>query len=203
MEQVQRAYSLLEVKAMDGGRRTFKGWATTPSVDRVGDTIDPLGVRFKNPLVLLHQHSHHSPIGLARFGTPTKKGVEFDAEIPEVEEPGLLKDRVDMAWGEIKYGLVRAVSIGFRPIKYAYKDDGGIDFQEIEVYELSPVSVPALSEAVITQVKSMAGGPLPADLIKQIQSCDFAARRSGPVRLIAPTKSQPENLNGAVRLIRS
>jgi HK97 family phage prohead protease len=203
MEHAQRAYSLFEVKAMDGGRRTFKGWATTPSVDRMGDTINPLGVTFKNPLALLHQHRHDSPIGLVRFGTPSKKGIEFDAEIPNVEEPGLLKDRVDMAWGEIQHGLVRAVSIGFRPIKYAYKDDGGIEFQEIEVYELSAVTIPALPDAVITQVKSMAGGRLPAEVIKQIQSCDHAVRRAGPVRLIAPTKAAPQNLNGAVRLNRS
>lgn len=202
MEQVQRAYSLFEVKALDGGRRTFKGWATTPSVDRVGDTINPMGVSYKNPLALLHQHRHDAPIGLVRFGKPTAKGIEFDAEIPSVEEPGLLKDRLDMAWGEIQHGLVRAVSIGFRPIKYAYKDDGGVDFQEIEVYELSAVTIPALPDAVITQVKSMGGARLPADVIRQIQSCDYAARRSGPVRLISAAKSQPENLNGAVRLIR-
>jgi HK97 family phage prohead protease len=200
--KLERAYSLFEVKAMDAGRRTFKGWATTPSVDRMGDTINPLGVSFKNPLALLHQHRHDSPIGLVQFEKPTKRGIEFNAEVPEIEEPGLLKDRIDLAWGEIKYGLVRAVSIGFRPMKYAFKDDGGIDYQEIEVYELSSVTVPALPDAVITQVKSMREGRLPADVIQQIKSCDYALRKSGPVQLITRAADVPRDLKGAIPLIR-
>lgn len=146
---------MLEAKAFDTDKRTFSGWATTPSPDRVSDTINPLGAKFTNPLVLLHQHDHSAPIGTVTFGKPTAKGIEFTAEIPAIDEPGPLKDRVDTAWGEIRHGLVRAVSIGFRPLKYAYMDDGGIDFQEIEIFELSSVSIPANAEAVITAVKSI------------------------------------------------
>lgn len=146
---------MLEAKAFDTEKRTFKGWATTPAADRVSDTIDPMGATFKNPLVLLHQHDHSAPIGTVTFGKPTAKGIEFTAEIPLIEEPGPLRDRVETAWGEIRHGLVRAVSIGFRPIKYAFKEDGGIDFQEIEIFELSSVSIPANADAVITAVKSI------------------------------------------------
>jgi HK97 family phage prohead protease len=152
---MNRAYSMLEAKAFDTEKRTFKGWATTPAADRVSDRINPLGAQFKNPLVLLHQHNHESPIGTVTFGKPTAKGIEFEAHIPEIEEAGPLKDRVDTAWGEIRHGLVRAVSIGFRPLKYAYMENGGIDFQEIEIFELSSVSIPANAEAVITAVKSL------------------------------------------------
>lgn len=202
MNQEQRAYSLFEVKALDDGRRTFSGWATTPATDRVGDTINPLGVTFKNPLVLLHQHKHDKPIGRVVFKKPTAKGIEFDAEIPQVEEEGSLKDRVDTAWGELKYGLVRAVSIGFRPIKFAYKEDGGIEFQELEVYELSTVSVPALPEAVITSVKSM-NPRLPRDVVSEIRRFDVAAR-AGAVGLIrrAPVQIERASLGGAVRILR-
>lgn len=155
---MNRAYSMLEAKAFDDEKRTFSGWATTPAPDRMSDTIDPLGASFKNPLVLLHQHNHSAPIGSVTFGKPTAKGIEFEAQIPEIKEPGPLKDRVDTAWGEIKHGLVRAVSIGFRPLKYAFRDDGGIDYQEIEVLELSSVSVPANASAVIMAVKSIDAG---------------------------------------------
>ena len=198
---VQRAYSLFEVKALDDSRRVFRGIATTPATDRMGDTIDPLGATFKNPLPLLHQHNHNEPIGLVRFDNPTAKGIEFEAEIPVIEEAGPLKDRVDTAWAEIKHGLVRAVSIGFRAIKYAFRDDGGIDFQETEIYELSSVTVPANAQAIISAVKSMDGRPLSQDLIQQIKSLDFSQRKSGPVRLIT-AGHQEKNLNGAVRLIR-
>lgn len=152
---MNRAYSMLEAKDFDAKTRTFKGWATTPAPDRVQDTIDPMGATFKNPITLLHQHDHSAPIGTVTFGKPTAKGIEFEASIPEIDEPGPLKDRVDTAWGEIRHGLVRAVSIGFRPVKHAYREDGGIDFQEIEIFELSSVSIPANAEAVITAVKSI------------------------------------------------
>ncbi len=154
--KLYRAVSLMTVnKAVDSsGKRTFSGWATTPELDRHSDVVDPMGAKFTNPLALLHQHNSDAPIGTVTLKKATKKGIEFEAEIPNVEEPGLLKDRVDMAWGEIKHGLVRAVSIGFRALKYAWRDDGGIDFLEIEIYELSTVSVPAQAGALITQVKS-------------------------------------------------
>lgn len=149
-----RAYSLFEVKAATeaDGKRTFSGWATTPDTDRVNDVIDPMGAKFKNPVALLHQHNHEKPIGMVMFEKPTAKGIKFTAEIPVVDEPGSFKDRVDTAWAEIKSGVVRAVSIGFRALKYAWKDDGGIDFQEIEIYELSTVSIPANASALITSV---------------------------------------------------
>lgn len=185
MELATRAYSALQVKAIDEEKRTFSGTATSPAMDRVGDTINPLGAKFTNPLVLLHQHNHDEPIGQVVFKKPTSKGIDFTATIPNVLEPGLLKDRVDMAWGEIKYGLVRAVSIGFRPIKYAFTDDGGVDFQEVEIYELSSVSIPALPEAVITAVKSMAGAPLSREAVQLIKHAD---EKFGGIKLIT-TKS--------------
>jgi HK97 family phage prohead protease len=150
-----RAYSVLDVKAFDEDSRKFSGVATTPSVDRVGDIIDPMGVKFSNPMPLLHQHRHDAPIGTVRFKKPTKDGIEFDAEIAKVDEPGPLKDRVDTAWGEIRHGLVRATSIGFRPVEYSFMDNGGVRYSEVEVYELSTVTVPANADALISTIKSL------------------------------------------------
>lgn len=199
MDQV-RAYSAFEVKSVDKARRIFRGWATTPATDRVGDNINPLGVKFRNPLVLLHQHKHDMPVGRVTFDKPTSKGIPFEAEIPIVEEEGLFKQRTDLAWAEIDYGVVRAVSIGFRPIKYSYKDNGGVDFQETEVYELSTVSVPALPEAVISSVKSM--NPISRDAINYIRQYDYS-RTDGAVNLVAAVRpSDPSLPAGAVRLVR-
>lgn len=202
MEAMQRAYSAFEVKALDNERRTFKGWATTPAVDRMSDTINPLGAKFKNPLVLLHQHDHNMPIGSVKFSKPTEKGIEFEAEIPMINEAGPLKDRLDTAWGEIKHGLVRAVSIGFRPIKYSFMDDGGIDFQEIEIFELSSVSIPANATAIINAVKSMDGGPLSIEAIQRIKSMDHGGRIDGPVRLSVRKASASPASRGFVTLSR-
>jgi HK97 family phage prohead protease len=197
-----RAYSMLEAKAFDNDKRTFSGWATTPSPDRVSDTINPMGAKFANPLVLLHQHDHSSPIGTVTFGKPTAKGIEFTAAIPQIDEPGPLKDRVDTAWGEIRHGLVRAVSIGFRPLKYAFLEDGGVDFQEIEIFELSIVSIPANADAVITAVKSLdhklmkAAGIDPAVGIETIPTGPNGTAATGKsvrvVTLAAPARDRAE-----------
>jgi HK97 family phage prohead protease len=150
-----RAYSILSVKSVDEDKRIIRGVATTPTVDRMGDIIEPDGVQFDNPLPLLWQHEHDKPIGTVKFDKPTKAGITFEAEIASVAEPGTLKDRLDEAWQSIKMGLVRAVSIGFRAIEYAFMDSGGIRFVETEVYELSAVTIPANAQALITSVKSI------------------------------------------------
>ena len=182
-----RAYSVLEIKSVDGAGRVMKGLATSPVPDRAGDVVEPLGVKFQNPLPLLWQHQHDKPIGHVVFDKPTAKGITFTATIPEIEEAGPLKDLVDMAWQSIKAKLVRGVSIGFRSLKHAYIDGGGIHFQESEVYELSAVTIPMHQLATIQTIKAMdTGGRKPSDGVPLIQSK-------------AEVPSKPEG--GAVRLI--
>lgn len=189
-----RAYSVLDVKALSDETRTFSGVATSPSVDRVGDIIDPLGVKFAAKLPLLWQHRHDQPIGFVKFDKPTKSGITFTAEMPLVEEDGTLKSRIDEAWQSIKLGLVRAVSIGFRAIEYSFMDKGGIHFKEVEVYELSAVTIPANADAVISTVKSidrdlrLAAG-IPDPEIPTIPAASGKAVRV--VSLITPPASRP------------
>jgi HK97 family phage major capsid protein/HK97 family phage prohead protease len=174
---MNRSYSLLNVKSVDDEQRVIEGIATNGTTDRAGDIVEPLGVTYKNPLVLLHQHDHRMPVGRVTFGTPTKNGVTFRATIPKIAEPGPLKDRVDTAWGEVKAGLIQAVSIGFRVLDDGYEmiKGGGIRFLKTEVMELSLVSVPAQAGAVITAVKSFDTDtdftPSP-ELIQTIKSYD-------------------------------
>jgi HK97 family phage major capsid protein/HK97 family phage prohead protease len=152
------AFSFLSVdKAIDtiGNERIISGMATTPTPDRVGDIVEPLGVIFKNPLPLLLWHDHSAPVGTVVFGKPTENGIPYTAKLPVVQEEGKLKDRVDEAWQSVKLGLVRAVSIGFRPLKYSIIDGGGLQFTSTEVFELSLVTVPANVEATIDFVKSL------------------------------------------------
>jgi HK97 family phage prohead protease len=159
---LNRAYAMLEVRALQEDQRVFEGWATTPTPDRLGDVIDPMGAKFKNPLVLLHQHDSTQPIGTVRFQKATPEGIAFTASIPRIAEAGPLQDRVNTAWGEIKAGLVRAVSIGFRVLQDGVQlaqDGAGLIFSAIEIVELSAVSVPANAEATITNIRSFDQGP--------------------------------------------
>jgi HK97 family phage prohead protease len=164
---LKRAYAMMTVRSVSDGedQRVFEGWATTPAPDRLGDVIDPMGAKFKNPLALLHQHDSTLPIGTVKLKRATPEGIEFSATIPKIAEPGTLKDRVDTAWGEIKAGLVRAVSIGFRVLQDGVENlgnTGGLKFTGIEIMELSTVSVPANAEATITNIKSFDVGALAA-----------------------------------------
>ncbi|HFQ8088806.1 TPA: phage major capsid protein [Pseudomonas aeruginosa] len=152
---MNRAYSIFEVKALDEGARTITGVATTPSPDRVGDIVEPLGVEFKNPLPLLWQHEHDKPVGTVKFDKPTAKGITFTAQLADVQEEGRLRDRIDEAWQSLKAGLVRGVSIGFRPLEYSWMDEGGIRFIKSEVFELSLVTIPANADATINTIKSL------------------------------------------------
>lgn len=156
-EALSRAYSVLTVKALDDEARVIRGIATTPSVDRVGDTINPLGASFAKSIPFLWQHMHDHPVGETTLGEPTAAGIPFETRFvhPDQVESPTLKDRLQLAWDSVKTGLVRAVSIGFRPIKYAYMEGGGVDFQEIEIFELSGVTIPAQADAIISQVKSI------------------------------------------------
>lgn len=196
-----RAYSVLEIKAVDENRRTISGIATTPAVDRVGDIIDPLGVKFTNPLAFLWQHQHDKPIGSVKFGKPTAKGIGFEAEFahPDSVESVSLKERLQEAWDSVKIGLVKAVSIGFRPIEYSFMDNGGIRFSETEVYELSAVTIPANAEALINEVKSMGESAY----IRAIKALDAEVRHAAGVPdPEIPAAPEPAAIGKSVRVVK-
>jgi len=185
---IQRAYSFLHVKNVDGEKRVITGTATTPTPDRMGDVVEPMGVNYKNPLPLLLYHDSKQPVGQVKFSKPTKDGIAFEASIPAISEPGRLKDRVDEAWQSVKAGLLAGVSIGFRSLEEAFmKDTGGIRFLQSEVLELSLVAVPANAEATISTIKSLDVGA-PATGISADRRHPSAA--SGPVVTLTTHKDQ-------------
>ena len=155
---MDRAYSILDVKAItqDEDNVHISGIASTPTTDRMGDVVEPMGAQFKTPMPLLWQHQSDQPVGLVTFAKPTRKGIPFEATLPIIKEAGRLKDRVDEAIQSIKYRLVAAVSIGFKPIEAAMERiETGFKFNQWEWLELSLVTIPANSEATITAIKSI------------------------------------------------
>lgn len=111
----------------------------------MGDIVVPEGAKFKTPMPLLLYHQHNLPVGEVVFAKATKEGIPFTATIPRVTESGTIKDRVDEAWHSVKYGLIGAVSIGFRALTDGVEllKSGGLKFTAWEWLELSLVSVPA------------------------------------------------------------
>lgn len=188
MKSEHRAYSLLEIKAFDEDHRIITGMATTPSPDRMGDIVEPLGAKFAPELPLLWQHRHDSPVGSVKFGNPTKSGIPFLASVASIDVAGPLKDLLDMAWQSVKAKLVRGVSIGFRALEYSFMESGGVRFTETEIFELSLVTIPANAEATIQTIKAMdtAG--------RRSLSCGVPLIQCRPQEIIRPA-------GGAVRLI--
>jgi HK97 family phage major capsid protein len=154
---VDWAYSFLHIKSISDDATEIKGIATTPTPDRVGDILDPLGVSFNNPVPLLMFHDPTKPVGSVNFDVPTPLGITFTASIPQINTPGPLKDRLDEARQSIKAGIIPAVSVGYKvaPGGAELLKSGGLLLKKTLLCELSLVTVPANSEATITLVKSL------------------------------------------------
>ena len=154
---MNRAYSLLTIKAVDDEQRIITGIASTPTPDRMDDIVDPMGAKFKIPMPLLLYHDSKLPVGTVDFASPTKDGIPFTASLPKVTESGIIQDRVNEAWHSLKYKLIGGVSIGFRALEGGVKllKSGGVQFTSWEWLELSLVTVPANQEATILSIKSI------------------------------------------------
>ena len=158
MESV-KSWALLELKSVSDDTRTIRGIASTPTTDRAGDIVEPKGAKFKLPFPLLNQHNHDQPIGHVTAAKVTAAGIEIEASI--AKDTGL--EYVDRAWAQIKAGLVRGLSIGFRAMKAEPVDSEkpwkGIRFKEWELYELSAVTIPCNAECNISAVKKYDAEP--------------------------------------------
>ena len=158
-EQRDRVYSVVTVKALDDETREFTGIATTPSTDRMGDMVEPLGGEYQLPIPLLWQHNRDLPVGIVMTAKPTKNGIEVRGKIPTVPGPAGLVARLEEAWQSLKAQLVRGLSIGFQPLEYSFMDNGGIHFTKWQWLELSLVTIPANAEANVLSVKSFYQNP--------------------------------------------
>jgi HK97 family phage prohead protease len=152
MLRVDFAHSIIQFKAIDGEQRVLEGIATTPTPDRIGDVMDPAGATFALPLPLLWQHDKHKPIGHVIDARVTSAGIAIRAQI----EKGV--PFIDEAWALLKRGLVRGLSIGWRPLDapefVAGKAGGTTRYKRWEWLELSTVTVAMNAETTILSVKS-------------------------------------------------
>lgn len=151
-----RAYSVIEIKEINEGDRTFSGIATTPATDLVDDIVEPKGAEFSLPIPLLWQHRHDQPIGHVTEARVTDKGIFVKGSIAKIDEPGSLKTRLDEAWQSMKLRLVAGLSIGFKGIETSrIEGTFGTRFTKWRWLELSAVTIAANSEAMLTAIKSI------------------------------------------------
>jgi HK97 family phage prohead protease len=189
---MNRAYAVLEIKSVDEEKRTFRGIATTPSTDRMGDIVEPKGAVFKLPLPLLWQHNPGDPIGWVHTAKITSAGIEVEGEIANIPEEGELKNRLQKAWQMLKNKLVRGLSIGFNSIESSrIENTYSYHFLKWEWLELSAVTIPANQEATITAIKSICAESQPA-----------SRQKGGPVRLISAPGDSGQ-ARKSIKLVRS
>jgi HK97 family phage prohead protease len=151
-----KSWSILTLKSIDDESRIIKGIASTPSTDRAGDIVEPKGAKFTLPFPLLAQHDHSSPIGEVISAQVTDKGIEIEARV--AMNSGL--DYVEKTWKQIKSGLVRGLSIGFRGLEVEpTKNKKGLRFKSYEIIELSAVTIPCNADASIYAIKKLDESP--------------------------------------------
>lgn len=135
--------------------RTLRFVFSDGTVDRAGDSIDPAGWQTKafldNPVALWAHDRASPPIGRASNVGVVGKKLMGDIEFMDAD----ISPFADSIYRMVKAGFVRAVSVGFMPLKWAFATDKdrpyGIDFQKQELLEISVCPVPcnpnALAEA--------------------------------------------------------
>jgi HK97 family phage major capsid protein len=166
---VNRAYSLLEVKSVDSEQRIIEGIASTPEIDRGGDSMDPHGAQFRLPLPLLWFHNANDPIGEVFHADVRPDGIYIKARVSKVTKPGRLKTLTDEAWAAFTADppLVRGLSIGWNEIESVQVSKSVKRVLKWVWGELSAVTIPMNAGATILAVKAAdmaaSGRPQPGD----------------------------------------
>lgn len=154
MDKMLKLQTKLYYKALDGSDDLIiEGLANTTGKDRAGDIVtyeawntpNALTNYLKNPIVLAY-HDHTKPVGSVIAHEVTSRGLYIKAKISKGagDVYNLIKDEV-----------LQAFSIGFRVLDADY--DSMTDLfiiKDVELYEVSVVSVPCNQDSVFSVSKS-------------------------------------------------
>jgi len=154
MNKEMQITSNFRVKAVDKEKEsiTIEGFANTTNKDRVGDVIleeawskGGMDNYLKNPIVLAF-HNHERPIGEVTEYSVNNQGLRVVAEISKAAGD---------VYNLVKEGVLKAFSVGFRVKDADYDSDTDIFvIKDLELYELSVVSIPANAESIFSVKKS-------------------------------------------------
>lgn len=142
----------------DNGFIIVEGYASTSSKDRSGDVIDPsvwnqpksLENYKKNPIVLAY-HDHKRPIGVCESLSVDANGLKVRAKIFKGSDESVFK--------MVQENVLKAFSVGFRLLDLEYKAEADAFYlTEIELFEISVVSVPDNQDSLFNLAKSLEMG---------------------------------------------
>lgn len=152
-----KLYSHFQVdeKALDQNSQEpifITGYANTVTKDRYGDVIPSyawneaaLANYKKNPIILAY-HDHEEPIGVATELMPDATGLKITAKISTAAKE---------VYQLVKEGILRCFSVGFivKDAEYDQLTDIFV-IKELELLEVSVVSVPANQDSVFDLTKA-------------------------------------------------
>lgn len=144
-----------ELKFTDETQGQIEGYASMFGlVDQGGETVmpgafkDTIARNKKSGLPMLWSHDSRQPIGLWTSMAEDEKGLKVNGELV------LGVQKADEAYKLMKRGALKGLSIGFRTINAGVdKTTGARQLKTIDLFEISPVTMPMQREAGITRVK--------------------------------------------------
>ncbi len=142
----------LEIKEIGDEYVHLEGLASTfGNIDRSGDII-AIGA-FEQTLTkrmpkLLNQHDMRQPIGVIDMAAEVQEGLFIKCRLPKANS--MVMDMLPL----LKMGALGDFSIGFNVVDSETTPDGNRIIKEIDLWEVSIVTIPANPKAKITSVKS-------------------------------------------------
>lgn len=158
----QFAFGICKAAEIDEEERTVKAIISSDAIDRDGEILLPKGMRHdnfvKNPVVPWSHNASEPPVGRALWLHRGRKKIEAKVKFAMTE-------RAEEVWQLFKGGFLKAFSVGFMPLKGHRPTpeeikknpdwaDARFIFDEWELLEFSPVTVPANPEALAQAVKN-------------------------------------------------
>ena len=164
------------------GHGVFSGYGSTfGNVDRVGDIVErgaferTLDTHKKNgtmPAMLIH-HDMTRPIGRWIDMREDEYGLNVEGKLTTG-----VRD-ADEAYALLKDGAINSMSIGYKVLREDYDHRTGINhLHEVELHELSLVTIPANAAAIVGAVKDAEGNPNIRELEAVLREAGLSRREA-------------------------
>ena len=165
-QRERAAFLIQELKATNDNAGTFSGYvAAFNNLDQNGDIIErgafkrTLGILRESKqragsaylFPLLWQHNEDEPIGGVTDAYEDDYGLHITGEY-DLDTP-----RGAQAYSGAKKGYLRGLSIGYRTVKSMMDAQRSRHLLEVQLFEGSPVTFPANTDAQIRDVKNVGG----------------------------------------------
>lgn len=146
---MDRVFLETKIMADDAGAISALAWKFgTP--DRIGDVIEPGAFKgVKLPLPMLFGHDQNDPVGTWDTATEKSDGFHLTGKLLVDEVPRAREVRA-----LVRSGAIRGVSVGFITKSAKARPGGGRTIKNLELFEVSLVTIPMHTGAKVTSAKS-------------------------------------------------